>query len=292
MSLRRGASMGLETPIMITVLVMGLLALADPALAQKPVHHKILQVAAAEQAPAKTGKSDKTDKANKAEKTSASRAEARAGTPMDPEVKRVVDGMQSFYEKTLDFEAQFTQRYTYVSRRHTQESTGTLLFRKPRKNKSGQTEAPAMRWDYQKPAPKTIIVTGGSVYMFDPEAQELTKAPLQLEKLSASVTFLWGLGKLDHEFFITRANRPDLAGGVALELIPKKADPRFDRVFMKLDPRTNAVVETVVVDPSGDENHMVFSAVKTDQGIGPERFHLEPPPGTQVRDMTQLAPKP
>lgn len=284
MSRLRAASKRVESLNMITVLVMGLLALGDPALAQsKHPRHLPALLAAADQ-PAASPKPEKS--------APASVAEAKAGTPMDPQVKRLVDAMQGFYEKTLDFEAQFTQRYTYVSRSRTQESTGTLLFRKPRKTKGGQTEAPAMRWDYAKPAPKTIIVTGGSVYMFDPEAQELTKAPLQLEKLSASVTFLWGVGKLDHEFYITRSARPDLAGGVALELVPKKPDPRFDRVFMKLDPKTSAVVETIVVDPSGDENHMIFSGVKTDQGVGPERFHLDPPPGTQVRDLTQASPKP
>jgi outer membrane lipoprotein carrier protein len=225
--------------------------------------------------------------AAKAEKPAAKaepKAESKPGVPMDPEVKKVVDAMQAFYEKNLDFEVHFDQRYHYASFNRTQESSGKVVFRKPRKLGQGELLAPAMRWDYEKPSPKSIVVTGGFVYMYDPEAQQLTKAALNMEKLSASVTFLWGQGKLADEFFITRdGSQP----GLVLQLTPKKPDPRFDRVFMEVDPKTFQVTGTTVVDPDGSQNHMAFSQVKTDQNIPDARFHLEPPPGTQTIDMTQ-----
>jgi outer membrane lipoprotein carrier protein len=194
-----------------------------------------------------------------------------------------VDAMQAFYEKTADFEARFDQAYTYTSSHRTQKSSGKMLFKKPA----------LMRWDYEKPGEKTIVLAGNFVYMYDAEAQTFTKAPLQADRLSASVTFLWGKGRLADEFTITRAKRTDMGEGVVLELVPRKADPRFDKLYFLIDPKTNAVTQTIVVDPDGAENHMTFTQVKVDQNLGLERFHIEPPPDTRPQDMTQMpsAPK-
>jgi outer membrane lipoprotein carrier protein len=198
--------------------------------------------------------------------------------PMDPEVKKIVDTMQAFYEKTQDYEAHFDQTYHYASFNRTQQSSGTMLFKKPA----------LMRWDYEKPSKKIIVLAGDVVYMYDVEADEVTKAPLKLDRLSASVTFLLGQGKLADEFNIKRANRPEWKDAVALELTPKRADPRFKKVFFRVDPKTNAVTETIVVDPDDSENHMVFSHPKVDQNVGAERFHFEPSKTAAVKDLTQM----
>lgn len=284
----------------ITVFLLGLMALGDPAFAAK--HPRSVLVAEAqaqaEQAqPAKSKKkpSDKKDEPKKAEKSkpakTESKPEASAGVPMDPAVKQAVDAMQGFYERTNDFSAHFEQSYKYASFNRTTQASGTVVFRKPRKTAKGELEAPAMRWDYEKPEPKSIVVTGGSFYQYDPQAKQLTKGALNTEKLSASVTFLWGVGKLADEFYITKIERPDLTkDGIVLQLLPKKQDPRFDRVIMVVDPKTYQVTQTVVVDPDGSTNHMTFSDVKTDQGVPTERFMLHPPPDTQVIDMTKGQP--
>jgi outer membrane lipoprotein carrier protein len=204
-------------------------------------------------------------------------AAAPGDAPMAPEVKKLVDAMQAFYEKASDFQAHFEQTYHYATFKRVQKSSGQVIFKKPA----------LMRWDYEKPSVKTIVVAGTAVYMYDAEAQQLTKAPFQLDKLSASVSFLLGRGKLADEFRIAKATRADLTGGTALELVPKQADPRFDRIFFVVDPKTSAVTQSLVVDPDGSENHMTFTAVKTNQGLGAEAFHFEPPAGTQIIDMTQ-----
>jgi outer membrane lipoprotein carrier protein len=211
-------------------------------------------------------------------------SEASPGVGMDPAVKKIVDSMQGFYERNRDFEAHFDQSYHYTSINRTQKSSGTVVIRKARKLAKGEVLAPAMRWDYQTPDPKSIVVTGSAVYMYDPGAQQFTKAAMDKDQLSASVTFLWGQGKLADEFYITRDSTQP---GLSLLLVPKKPDSRFDRIFMQVDPKTYAVVGTTVVDPDGSQNHMDFSQVKTDQSVPDERFTLHPPADTQVIDMTK-----
>ena len=196
---------------------------------------------------------------------------------MAPEVKALVDRVQAFYEKTDDFSANFRQEYTYKAFKRVQNSTGKVTFKKPA----------LMRWEYEKPSPKTFVLAGDKVYAHDPEAMTLTKASIGTNQLSASVTFLWGKGRLADEFAITQ--RPcDKCQGTLLEMVPLKPDPRFQRIRLEVDPKSAMVVKSTVVDPDGSENAITFLELKTNTGVGADHFKLTPPPGTQVQDFTKV----
>jgi len=194
------------------------------------------------------------------------------------DVKALVDRMQSFYEKIQDFTATFKQDYTYKIARRTQTSTGKVTFKKPG----------MMRWEYESPAPKTFVLAGDRAYTYDPAAMLLTKAAFDQSQLSASVTFLFGTGKLEKEFSISRVDCSKCAGTL-LELVPLKPDPRFKKVRLEVDPKTAQVLRSIVFDPDGSENAITFSNLKTNVGVTKDVFVLNAPAGTQVQDMT--APK-
>lgn len=203
-----------------------------------------------------------------------------AKAPMAPEVKALVDRMQGFYEKTSDFTTSFRQDYLYKSFKRTQTSTGKIAFKKPA----------LMRWDYEKPAAKTIILAGEKVYMFDPgdgkAPPTLTKGAFNSSQLSASVTFLWGRGKLADEFAIAQI-ACDKCQGTLLELTPLRVDPRFKKVRFEVDPKTATVTRSIVFDHDGNENAITFSDIKTNTGIAQDHFTLTPPENTVVNDYTQ-----
>ena len=121
----------------------------------------------------------------------------------------------------------------------------------------------------------------------DPD-QTLTKASLPQSQLSASVTFLWGRGKLADEFQIQRVECKECAGPL-LSLVPKKPEPRFQEIRLEIDPKTAQVMRSVVVDPDGSENAIRYTNLKTQVRLSKETFQLTPPPGTQILDTT--APK-
>jgi outer membrane lipoprotein carrier protein len=211
---------------------------------------------------------------------------------MAPAVKALVDRVQAFYESTHDFTADFRQDYSYKFSKRTQTSTGTVVFAKPG----------LMRWEYLKPAPKTFVLAGVKVYMHDPEAKLLTVGSLGASKLSASVTFLFGQGKLADEFSISQ-KACGACAGTLLELVPFVADPRFQRIMLEIDTKSAQVMKSTVVDPDGSENAIAFLNLKLntlspfDGGAGSvdPRFRLSPPPDTQVQDFTQgigTVPKP
>jgi outer membrane lipoprotein carrier protein len=196
--------------------------------------------------------------------------------PSEPtaEVKALVDRMQAFYERTQDFTANFRQEYAYKSFGRTVTSTGTVAFKKPAQ----------MRWDYLTPSNRSFVLSGERVYAWDPQAKTLTRAAMPTSELSSSVTFLWGKGRLQDEFTIHKVPCPECQG-MLLVLKPKKSETRFRELRLELDPKTAQVRRTVVVDPDGSENAILFTDLKTNAGISKERFVLDVPEGTQVLDV-------
>jgi len=197
-------------------------------------------------------------------------------------LEQLVDRVQALYERIQDFSAQFEQRYHYKLFDRTQVSSGRILFKKPAR----------MRWDYEKPTKRSFLVTENQVLALDMAAMTLTKTSIDTDKLSAAVTFLWGRGNLKEEFNISYAECKDCKE-VRLELVPKKEEPRFQKLFLDINPKTAQVMQSIVVDPDGSENRIRFLNWKENQDLKLEAFRLSIPDGTQFLDMmkaTQATP--
>ncbi|PTL79138.1 outer membrane lipoprotein carrier protein LolA [Vitiosangium sp. GDMCC 1.1324] len=246
--------------------------LAAPVIAPVPttVAHQVVAQAPAQQAPAPAA-------APKAEAPKTAEAPKAPEKKIAPEVKDLVDRMQAFYAKTQDFTADFKQDYKYKALRRTQSSTGTVIYKKPG----------LMRWEYEKPSKRTFVLAGEKVYAYDPEAQTLSVGRIDTSQLSASVTFLFGQGKLADEFSITKGECKDCKGTL-LVLDPLKNEPRFRQVRLEVDPKTAQVLKSTVVDPDGSENAIAFLNLKTNVGIDADRFKINPPEGTRIDDFTKM----
>ncbi|MCY1075280.1 LolA family protein [Archangium lansingense] len=244
--------------------------LAAPVVAPVPttVAHQVVAQAPAQPAPAPA--------APKAEAPKATAAPKAPEKKVAPEVKELVERMQAFYEKTQDFSADFKQDYKYKALRRTQTSTGTVIYKKPG----------LMRWEYQKPSTRTFVLAGEKVYAYDPEAQTLSVGRIDTSQLSASVTFLFGQGKLADEFSISKGACKDCKGTL-LVLDPLKEDPRFRQVRLEVDSKTAQVLKSTVVDPDGSENAIAFLNLKTNVGVGADAFKINPPDGTRIDDFTK-----
>jgi len=241
--------------------------LAAPVIAPVPstVAHQVVAQAPAQQAPAPTAAPKAAEAPKPAEKKASS-----------PEVTELVTRMQSFYEKTQDFSSEFKQDYKYKALRRTQTSTGKVTYKKPG----------LMRWEYEKPSARTFVLAGEKVYAYDPAAQTLSVGRIDTTQLSASVTFLFGQGKLADEFSISKGACKDCKGTL-LVLDPLKADPRFRQVRLEVDPKTAQVLKSTVVDPDGSENTIAFLNLKTNVGVAADSFKLNPPEGTRIDDYTK-----
>ena len=199
-------------------------------------------------------------------------AELVAPPETSADVKAAVKSMQAFYEKAKDCSADFTQTYVNRAFKKTLSSTGKLRFKKPG----------MLRFDYLTPEPKFFVVKNDKITSYVPAAQQAMVGSFKADQLSASVSFLFGKGNIESEFTAHPADRNDLAAGTAMLLLPKHEDPRFSKIYFVVDPATSAVKESVVVDPSGNENRFDFTHIETNRGLSEKDFDESLPKGTQI----------
>ena len=197
----------------------------------------------------------------------------------DAKLTGVVDAIQKTYEGTRNFTGAFTQKFTYTMLRRTQESTGRVTFEKPGR----------MRWDYTKPTGKSFIVDQKALWIVQPEDKvAFVNACFKQDGLTASVAFLWGEGKLREQFNISWFD--GVFGAPTdhhLLLLPKDANSVFARLILVVDPTSNRVKQSVVVDPAGNVNQFIFSDLAFNvgkaEGINPATFTYTPKPGINAQ---------
>ena len=193
---------------------------------------------------------------------------------LDPARKMLVK-VQKFYEQTDDLTADFIQIYTRKALSKTYESRGTVQLKKPG----------MMRWDYAKPAPKHFIADGKQLFIYEPEEEQVIIDPnFQASRLSTSVSFLWGEGRLEEAFEakLGDAKQHNVGADMTVLDLKPKSDATYHRMVMVVETRTGKVVESVLYEASGNTNHFRFKNIKTNVGVAADRFTFEPPANVEV----------
>jgi len=244
--------------------------LAGGVALEAPAPGTPLVVAQASPAPAASAPSAP---APKAPGPSGDAATSGAPSHVSPAAAPVVERVQRFYERTSDFTASFEQTYAYKALRRKVVSRGRVSFKRPGK----------MRWDYATPREKRFIVDGRDLWVYTPEDRvAMRQRDFAMDALSASITFLWGKGRLADEFSI------ELRGKDLLVLTPLKAQAAFKRVRLQVDVETGQVLRSWVEDGQGNVNRMVFTDVKLNPGVPDSDFAFTPPAGVSVQDLGAL----
>ena len=195
--------------------------------------------------------------------------------PRDP-ARALAQRIQRFYAHSKDFSARFAQHYTYLAMGRVEDSAGTVQVKKPG----------AVRWDYEKPDRRTMFVEGKTLWIWHPAEQEAqVRRNFGGDQLSSAFTFLWGEGDLLKEFSPRAGALPrGLPAGDALELTPVKPVAGVAKLLFVVG-KDGQVLASVVTNPQGDTNQIVFSEAKVDQGLPDSLFHFEPPRGAYVQEL-------
>lgn len=184
--------------------------------------------------------------------------------------------VHAFYAHTRDFSSTFAQHYSYAALDKIEDSTGTVRIKKPG----------LVRWDYARPEARSLYLQGRTLWIWKPEDKEaVVNRNFGGEQLSSAFTFLWGKGDLLREFVPRAVERPKtLPDGDALELKPKKPVPGVVKLLFVV-AKSGQVLASVVTNPQGDVNQIVFTGAQIDQGLDDSLFHFEPPKGAYVQEL-------
>jgi outer membrane lipoprotein carrier protein len=195
---------------------------------------------------------------------------AWAGAPQ-PKVGDVVRKLQTRYDATKDFTADFTQAVEAATLGKALESSGQVFFKRPGR----------MRWEFLEPEKQTIVADGQTLWVYQPAHHQVLKTPFRAAFQSAApVSFLFGVGELSKEFDPSLVTSPG-AGVIRLKLVPKQ-EREIGVLVLDVDPQTYDIAAAEVTDPLGNVTRLKFSNLKRDVGLADSKFTFTTPPGTDV----------
>jgi outer membrane lipoprotein carrier protein len=191
------------------------------------------------------------------------------------ELDRMVNGLQSKYNKISTLSADFEQVHTSRDQRERRES-GRLLLKKPGK----------MKWDYTAPEEKHFISDGKWLYEYVPAEKSVTRSSIkETGDMRAPFAFLLGQGNLRQEFrrIEFAKESPVKAGNKVLRMLPKHLQD-FDELLIEFDPNTFQLERLSIIEPDRDRSDFIFSNIRENVPAPSAEFAFKTPPGVEVRD--------
>ncbi len=183
----------------------------------------------------------------------------------------VVSRVQARFDSTADLRADVEQEIAVVALGRSMTAKGTVAFKRPGR----------MRWELEGDEKQTIVSDGETIWFYQPEDEQVLKAPLDSVFRSATpVSFLTGVGKIADDFSASVTERnPD---SIVLRLDPKRANGDMGRLDLVVDPDQFDIREARVTDPVGNLTVLRFSNLRRNLGVPAEEFRFEVPPGIDV----------
>src|SRR5579862_9234749 len=126
---------------------------------------------------------------------------AAASSQAQPDLHKILTGVEDHYNKTQTLQVSFSERYTGQGR--TTNEKGELFLRKPGK----------MRWQYSVPAGELYISDGKYLYAYHPSENRAEKSPMkEMEDMRGPLAFLLGRLNFENDFreFRTQPDRENV----------------------------------------------------------------------------------
>lgn len=190
------------------------------------------------------------------------------------DVRDLADAVQQRYERIRDFRADFTHEYAGgVLGRKTVER-GEVVIRKPGR----------MRWTYTSPERKVFVSDGIKLYSYVPADRQVYVASVPGgDQASTPALFLAGQGNLTRDFTVTSVEAPkELAGTVALELTPRKAEREYESLVLVVDRESLQWRRLVTRDRQGGTSTFSFTNLRENTGVPDSEFVFKIPRGVDV----------
>lgn len=178
--------------------------------------------------------------------------------------------LQDFVRTTRSGSADFTQVVTPADGTRAKTSSGRFEFARPDR----------FRFDYAKPYPQAIVSDGRTLWIHDPDLNQVTVRRVD-KALGATPAALLAGEDLARDF--TLATQPDRDGLAWVRATPKAADSGFQ--WMAVGFKGNDLAAVEILDRFGQRTMLTLQGLKANAVLAPERFRFVPPPGADVLEQ-------
>lgn len=168
--------------------------------------------------------------------------------------------------KTLD--GRFTQQVFDSRGKLKESSSGRVALSAPK----------LFRWEYSKPYPQQIVADGRTVWIYEPDLQQVTKRPQGAEERTSPLAALTDPSRLDAQFAVKEAGAQN--GLQWLLLTPKGEASGFRSARLGFGPAGLSRMQ--VVDQLGQRTDISFSDWKRNAPLPPTTFRFTVPKGVDV----------
>lgn len=178
--------------------------------------------------------------------------------------------LDQFTRGLKGLEGQFAQQVTDGNGRVRESSSGSVALSAPR----------LFRWEYVKPYPQLIVADGRTVWVYDPDLQQVTRRSQGSEEQDSPLAALIDPSRLDRDFLVETA--PDANGLSWLQLRPRQADgASFERARLGFSD-AGSLARMDIHDTLGQRTTITFSGWTRNPTFAADTFRYTPPAGVDV----------
>ncbi|MBW2558543.1 MAG: outer membrane lipoprotein carrier protein LolA [Deltaproteobacteria bacterium] len=186
--------------------------------------------------------------------------------------------IQTAYDNTVDFRANFIQEATVRSIDRTTREEGTVYLKKPER----------MLWDYTKPSMKKLVINPRKAWLYMPD-DNIVYVQDAKKILSSKMTirFFTGIGRLkdDFEIAVPDSGPMDTKGNHVMALTPRGYEAGIKTLLITVDKDNFRIVECVFTDMYDNATRLIFSNIKVNINPPDELFDFTPPPGVEIHNI-------
>jgi outer membrane lipoprotein carrier protein len=180
------------------------------------------------------------------------------------------DDLNAFTKGLKGLDGEFAQQVFDAKGKLKESSSGKVSLSAPR----------LFRWEYVKPYPQLIVADGKTVWVYDPDLQQVTRRPQGVEEQNSPLSVLIDPGKLDVQYVVREDGTS--AGLDWLVLTPKGNAAEASFRSARLGFADNALTKMQVVDVLGQRTEINFSGWKRNPAFPTSTFRYTPPKGVDV----------
>lgn len=178
------------------------------------------------------------------------------------------DDLKTFTTGLKGLDGQFTQQVFASNGKQKERSTGRVAVSAPR----------LFRWEYTKPYPQLIVADGTTVWVHDPDLQQVSKRPQGAEEANSPLAILLDPSMLDRDFVVKEAG---VDKGIEwLQLTPRNADAAFKSA--KLGFGKGGLAQMEYIDALGQRTRITFDGWKRNPDFAKGTFMYVPAKGVDV----------